>query len=80
MTRIDDDTLSLHLEVALSGAASTLLAGLGDPDRRRRIAAVTDLARHLAQRLRCFDILTEDSAARSSSTPTLFPRDLGPLG
>ena len=80
MTRIDDDTLSLHLEVSLSGVAPALLDGLADPDRSRRHAAVTDLARHLAQRLRCFDIQGEDAIMRPACQPSLFPRDIGLLG
>ena len=79
MTRIDDDTLSLHLEVSLSGAAPGLLDGLVDPDRCRRHAAVADLARHLAERLRCFDIRDEEKISRSAAHPSLFA-DLGPLG
>lgn len=79
MTRIDEDTLSLHLEVSLSGAAPGLLSGLADPDRCLRHAAVADLARHLAERLRCFDIRDEDMISRSNAHPSLFT-DLGPLG
>jgi len=80
MTRIDDDTLSLHLQVSLSSAAPALLDALADPDRCRRHAAVADLARHLAERLRCFDICDEDAIMRSAHHPSLFPRDIGPLG
>lgn len=80
MTRIDEDALSLHLEVALSGAAPAMLDGLADPDRRRRHVAVAGLARHLMQRLRCFDIESADQAMRPDRQPSLFPPDLGPLG
>jgi len=59
MTRIDDDTLSLHLEVALTGASPALLDGLAAPDWRRRQAAAADVARHLVERLCCFDIRSE---------------------
>lgn len=79
MTRIDDDTLSHHLEVAISGAAPTLLGGLADTDNRRRHAAVADLARYLTDRLGCFDIQGEDAIMRSARHPSLFA-DLGPLG
>jgi hypothetical protein len=80
MTRIDEDTLSLHLEVALAGVAPGLLDGLADPDRRRRNGAVTDLARHLTERLRCFDIQSAEQTAHPAGHPSLFPRDIGPLG
>lgn len=80
MNRIDDDTLSLHLQVSLSGAMPALLDGLADPDRCRRRAAMANLARHLAERLRCFDIRDEDAVIRSTEHPSLFPRDIGPLG
>jgi hypothetical protein len=76
MTRIDDDTLSLHLEVALSGAAPAMLDGLADADRRRRHVAVADLARHLTERLRCFDIQSADSAAGTAHQLSLFASNL----
>jgi len=80
MTRIDEDILSLHLEVALAGLAPGLLDGLADPDRRRRNVAVADLARHLTERLRCFDIQSAERTGHESGHPSLFPRDIGPLG
>jgi hypothetical protein len=80
MTRVDDDTLSLHLEVALAGAPSSLLDDLSAPDHRRRQAAVGEIARQLAERLRCFDILSEDASFTRNPHPTLFPQDLGPIG
>lgn len=80
MTRIDDDSLSLHLEVALSGAAPYLLEGLAASDRRRRHAAVAEMARQLTERLRCFDIRSEDAAFAIGPHPTLFPEDIGPMG
>lgn len=78
--RIDEDTLSLHLEVALTGAAPSLLEGLTHTDRYRRDAAATDVARHLAERLRCFDIHCAEAPMRTMSHPSLFPDDLGPIG
>jgi len=48
MSRVDDDTLSLHLEVALSTAAPSLLNSLTDSNRHRRHAAVGEIARQLA--------------------------------
>jgi hypothetical protein len=79
MTRIDEEALSLHLQVALSGAAPALLDGLIDPDRRRRHLAIADIARHLAERLRCFDVRSEE-LGMSQGQPSLFPEDLGPIG
>lgn len=80
MTRFDEDTLSLYLEVALAGAAPTMLDGLTHPDRFRRGAAAADVARHLAERLRCFDIRCEESRIRGTNQSSLFPEDLGPIG
>jgi hypothetical protein len=76
MTRIDDDTLSLHLEVALSGTDPALLDGLANPDRLRRAASVASLARQMAQRLRCFEILTEESQAEVNEHPSLFSDEM----
>jgi len=79
MTRIDEDTLSLHLEVALAGAPERLLDDLGHADRHRRGLAVTTIARNLAERLRCFDIRLEEESGPGLAQPTLF-LDLGPIG
>ena len=78
MSRVDDPTLSLHLEVALSTAPPALLDGLTDSDRRRRHAAVGEIVRQLVDRLRCFDIRTEQENAPFHH-PSLFS-DIGPLG
>lgn len=80
MSRVDDDTLSLHLEVALAGAAPSLLDGLSDPDHRRRHVAVGEIVRQLVERLRCFDITSEDAVFARNPHPTLFPGDIGPIG
>lgn len=79
MSRVDDDILSLHLEVALATTPPTLLDGLTDSDRRRRHAAVGQIARRLVDRLRCFDIQGEDAVMRPAHHPSLFA-DIGPLG
>jgi hypothetical protein len=55
--------LGAQLEVALSGAGSTLLDELSAQGWRRRRAAAADMARHLARRLRCFDIRKEEAEA-----------------
>ena len=80
MTRVDDETLSLHLEVALATAPSSLLDGLADTDWRRRQAAVGEIARQLVDRLRCFEIRTDQSDARLKGQQSLFPADMGPMG
>ena len=80
MTRVDDDTLSLHLEVALFTAAPSLLGGLTDSDRRRRHAAVGEIVRQLVDRLQCFDIRAERDEICVSGQRLLFPTDMGPLG
>lgn len=79
MTRINAETLSHHLEVAISGAAPALLDGLAAPDRGRRHMAAADLARYLSERLGCFDIQGEDVIVRPARQRSLFA-DLGPLG
>lgn len=80
MTRVDDDTLALHLEVALSTAPPSLLDGLTDVDSRRRCAAVGEIVRQLVDRLRCFDIRSEEAGMRSAPQQSLFPQDFGPIG
>ena len=79
MTRIDDSTLSLHLEVTLATAAPSVLDALADSDRRRRYAAVGEIARQLVERLRCFDIRSDEMPTRAGAQPCLFPSDLEPL-
>ena len=54
MSRVDDEALALHLEVALSTAAPSLLDDLADTDWRRRQTAAGEIARQLVDRLRCF--------------------------
>jgi len=80
MARVDDDTLSLHLEVGLATAPPSLLNDLADNDWRRRQVAVGEIARQLVDRLRCFDIQSERGEARIISQPMLFPPDMEPLG
>lgn len=77
MTRLDESTLSLHLEVALAGASPNILGKLADSDRIRRMVAIGEIARLLANRLRCFDISYPETRARLEPQPTLFPDDLG---
>jgi hypothetical protein len=79
MTRLDESALSIHLEVALAGAAPELLGDLVHPDRSRRAVAAGDVARHLAGRLRCFDVCYSETGARLEAQPSLFPDDLGPI-
>lgn len=80
MSRVDDDILSLHLEVALSTTPPALLGDLTDADRRRRHAAANQVARNLAERLRCFDIRGDESGRAPAAQAYLFPDDLGPIG
>ncbi len=79
MNRLDESTLSLHLEVALASAAPRVLGDLVGTDRVRRMVAIGDVARHLTARLRCFDITYPETAERLDSQPVLFAGDLGPL-
>jgi len=80
MSRVDDDTLSLHLEVALSTTPPSLLSGLTHSDSRRRHAAANQVARELADRLRCFEIRSDERVRAPASQAYLFPDDLGPIG
>lgn len=80
MTRVDDDILALHLEVALSTAPPSLLGGLVACDRRQRNAAIGEITRELVERLRCFDVRAESPPARYGEQALLFPHDLGPMG
>lgn len=72
MLRVDEDSLALHLEVSLATAEPALVTNIrcGDAVARRR--ATAELARHLAMRLRCYDILADEAAAQSDTLP-LFP-------
>ena len=80
MTRVDDDMLALHLEVALSTAPPSLLGGLTASDRRQRHAAIGEITKELVERLRCFDIRAESPRALHGEQTLLFPHDLGPMG
>lgn len=77
MTRIADDDLTLHLEVALSVAGQGLLADLLHSERHRRVSAVSSLASYLADRIRCFDISFRNGGPITDQ-PSLFPDDLSP--
>jgi len=79
MTRIDDEILALHLEVALATVPPTVLEGLSDTDYHRRHAAFGEIARELVERLYCFDICRVGGLL-TFRQPTLFPHDLGPIG
>lgn len=60
MARIDSDTLALHLEVALTCAPPDTLNALQDTDSSRRRRAAFTLARHLADRMGCFEVTEGD--------------------
>ncbi|WP_225011191.1 hypothetical protein [Novosphingobium percolationis] len=79
MMRIDEDALSLHIEVALASSPRSLLDDLDNGDRHRRNLAVSAIARELAERLRCFDIQFVDQLPSAPAQPTLF-LDMGPMG
>ncbi|WP_375397305.1 hypothetical protein [uncultured Sphingomonas sp.] len=80
MRRIDDDALTLHFEVALAAAEPSLMGELQQGDRFRRSAAVSALAYHLADRMRCFDIAFDEGQGGRAEQPSLFPDDLQPIG
>jgi len=72
MLRVDEDSLALHLEVSLATAEPALVTDIGCGDTVARRRATAELARHLAVRLRCYDILADEPAARADTLP-LFP-------
>lgn len=56
MTRINSAALAHHIEVALTVTPDEVLVDLQGGDGAVRRAATSELARHLADRLDCFDI------------------------
>lgn len=72
MPRLATDEIALHLEVALSGAALQYLTDLQHRDRYRRMAAVSSLAHHLAQRMACFEVRMEGGEPSRDDQPSLF--------
>ena len=79
MSRISDDTLLTHLEVALAVAPEHMLVRLNADDPRAQRSARVDLARHLAERMRGFTI-EGDNHGGPSAQSCLFPGDLSPIG
>ncbi|API58611.1 hypothetical protein BSL82_04195 [Tardibacter chloracetimidivorans] len=79
MSRVADDILTTHLEVALATSPAALLDGLADNDGRRRHAAIGEIARQLVDRLRCFEFRCVDSERWPQDHLSLFPEDLGPI-
>ena len=72
MTRIHQDTLAIHLEVALSCAPVDTLAALQDADGQLRRRATYTLAQHLADRLGCFDITGDGIGEDMEKQASLF--------
>ncbi len=72
MTRIDPDALAIHLEVALSCAPVDTLAALQDTDGQRRRRATYTLAKHLADRLGCFEITVDGLGDDVGKQASLF--------
>lgn len=79
MSRIADEILLTHIEVAIAIASEATLVGLGADDPRTQRNARVDLARHLVERMQGLEIEGEGNASRSSQS-TLFPGDLSPMG
>lgn len=73
MERIDPDALATHLEVALTCTPADALSDLQASDGGRRRKATEAIARHLAERLSCFDFVFERGARVASLHPSLFP-------
>ncbi|MEI6643681.1 MAG: hypothetical protein B7Y36_03605 [Novosphingobium sp. 28-62-57] len=79
MSRIADDILLTHLEVALAMAPEVTLAGLNAADPRAQRTARVDLAQHLVERMRGLEISGE--VYRSGGHQScLFPGDHSPIG
>lgn len=79
MSRIADEILFTHIEVALAVASEATLVGLGADDPRTQRNARVDLTRYLVERMQVLEIEGEGNGGRSSQ-PTLFPGDLSPIG
>jgi len=79
MNRIADDILLTHLEVALAMAPEMTLAGLNAADPRAQRSARVDLAQHLVERMRGFEISGEVCQSGGDKS-CLFPGDLSPIG
>jgi hypothetical protein len=79
MSRIADDVLLTHLEVALAVAPEPTLAGLNADDPHEQRSARVDLARHLVERMRGF-VIEGDGYTSGGIQPCLFPGDLAPIG
>lgn len=71
MERIDPDALATHLEVALTCTPHAALYALTDSDSRCRRRAAEIIARHLADRLSCFDFAFESEVRAGSQFPLL---------
>lgn len=72
MSRIDSEALAHHIEVALTVTPSIVLTGLQERDGVVRRAATARLARHLADRLDCFDIEFAEWQPPVAEQPSLF--------
>ena len=79
MDPIADNILLTHLEVALAVAPEPTLAGLNAVDPRAQRSARVELARHLVERMRGFEISGEVYPLDGAQT-CLFPGDLSPIG
>src|SRR3546814_17925797 len=55
--------------VSLATAEPALVTDIGCGDTVARRRATAELARHLAMRLRCYDILADEPATRSDTLP-----------
>ena len=72
MTRIDQNALATHIEVALTCAPLDTLSALQDTDSQRRRRATLSLAQHLADRLGCFEITDDGLGGDGAQQASLF--------
>ena len=72
MTRIDQNALATHIEVALTCAPLDTLSALQDTDSQRRRRATLSLAQHLADRLGCFEITGDGLGGDAAQQASLF--------
>lgn len=79
MSRIADEILLTHLEVALAVAPEPVMLGLNADDPRAQRKARIELASHLVERIRGY-VIERDFAGRGEAQPCLFPGDLSPMG
>lgn len=79
MRRIEQDELSMHLQISLALARPWILHDIGMKHRERREHAMQRMTEHLVQRLEGFEIFSTRASLQPPMLATLplFPMDCG---